>query len=40
MALHKLVRRNYGGKPLMSIKYQNLCSVKKYKQSTRIKALE
>ena len=29
MALHKLERRNYGGKSLVSIKYQNLHSFKK-----------
>ena len=28
MALRKLVRRNYGGKSLVSIKYQNLRSFK------------
>ena len=28
MALHKLERRNYGGKLLVSIKYQNLHSFK------------
>ena len=28
MALRKLERRNYGGKSLMSIKYQNLHSFK------------
>ena len=28
MALHKLQRRNYGGKSLVSIKYQNLHSFK------------
>ena len=28
MALHKLVRRNYTGKSLVSIKYQNLHSFK------------
>ena len=29
MMLHKLERRNYGGKSLVSIKYQNLHSFKK-----------
>ena len=28
MALHKLVKRNYSGKSLVSIKYQNLHSFK------------